>query len=51
MVLLILLVPFLLWACFLSPQQHCAALRGSLEKLEGQAVAWGGREGRGLQRN
>ena len=51
MVLLILPVPFLLWACFLSPQQHCVALRGRLEKLEGQAVAWGGQEGRGLQRN
>ena len=38
-VLLVLLVPFLPQACFLSPQRHCVALRrGRHEKLEGQAV-------------
>ena len=51
-VLLILLIPFLPWACFLSPQRQCVALRrGRCEKSEDQAVAWGGREGQGLQRN
>ena len=51
-VLLIRLIPFLPWACFLSPQRHCVALRrGRCEKSEDQAVAWGGREGQGLQRN
>ena len=52
--LLILLVPFFPRACFLSTlrQRHCVALRGGrCENLEGQAEAWGGREGRGLQRN
>ena len=48
-VLLILLIPFLPRACFLSPQRHCVALRRG--RSEGQPVAWGGREGRGLQRN
>ena len=51
-VLLILLMPFLPWACFLSPQGHHLALRrGRCEKSEDKAVAWGGQEGRGLQRN
>ena len=51
-VLLILLIPFFPWACFLSPQRHRVALRGGrCEKSEDQPVAWGGQEGRGLQRN
>ena len=51
-VLLILLIPFFPWACFLSPQRHRVALRGGrCEKSEDHTVAWGGREGRGLQRN
>ena len=38
-VLLVLLVPFLPRACFLSPQRHRVALRrGRHEKLEGRAV-------------
>ena len=51
-VLLILLIPFHPWACFLSPQRHRVALRrGRHEKLEGRPMAWGGQEGRGLQRD
>ena len=50
-VLLIRLVPFLLPACFLSPQRHRVALRGGREMSEGWATAWAGRGGPGLQRN
>ena len=51
-VLLILLVPFLPWACFFSIQRHHVALRrGRWEKSEGLATAWDGQEGQGLQRN
>ena len=52
-VLLILLVPFLPWASFChTGQRHRVALRrGKCEKSEGLALAWGGREGQGLQRN
>ena len=49
-VLLIHLVPFLLPACFLSPQRHRVALRGRHEMSEGWATAWAGRGGPGLQR-
>ena len=51
-VLLILLVPFLPQTCFLSPERYCVALRRERhEKLEGETVSWGGREGWGLQRS
>ena len=51
-VLLVLLVPFLPQACFLSPQRHCVILRrGRCEKSEGWATAWAWSEGQGLQRN
>ena len=50
-VLLIRLVPFLLPACFLSPQRHRVALRGRREVSEGWGTAWAGWGGQGLQRN